>query len=117
LLPRFHDSRCIGVSADAAHGQLLQLHDPTPTTVLCPPEQTFACDEEAVEGESYLRADYSLSCNTSKHTWYKAYAGIMLVVSSRGQQSPFGVGVSSLICATLSAPPPPAQTGMPRVLR
>ena len=49
--------------------------------VPCPPYQTFACDEEAVEGQSYLRADYSVSCNTSKHTWYMVYAGIMLVVS------------------------------------
>ncbi|CAN0047697.1 unnamed protein product, partial [Ectocarpus fasciculatus] len=42
--------------------------------------KTFACDDQAVEGESYLRADYSLSCNTTTHTWYKVYAGIMIVV-------------------------------------
>eukprot|EP00752_Nemacystus_decipiens_P008148 g7287.t1 len=42
--------------------------------------KTFACDGEAVEGESFLRADYSLSCNTTRHTWYKVYAGIMIVV-------------------------------------
>ncbi|CAN0013328.1 unnamed protein product, partial [Ectocarpus sp. 6 AP-2014] len=42
--------------------------------------KTFACDDQAVEGESYLRADYSLSCNTVTHTWYKVYAGIMIVV-------------------------------------
>eukprot|EP00903_Cladosiphon_okamuranus_P020453 g18773.t1 len=42
--------------------------------------KTFACDEEAVEGESFLRADYSLSCNTTKHTWYEVYAGFMILV-------------------------------------
>lgn len=43
---------------------------------------TFACDDGAVEGESYLRADYGISCNTDKHVWYKVYAGIMILVSS-----------------------------------
>lgn len=43
--------------------------------------KAFACDEEAVEGESFLRADYRLSCNTTKHAWYRVYAGIMIVVS------------------------------------
>ncbi|CAN0475629.1 unnamed protein product, partial [Ectocarpus sp. 12 AP-2014] len=42
--------------------------------------KTFACDDQAVEGESYLRADYSLSCKTDTHTWYKVYAGVMIVV-------------------------------------
>lgn len=43
--------------------------------------KTFACDEEAVEGERFLRADYNLSCDTSKHRWYGLYAGIMIMVS------------------------------------
>ncbi|CAM9644386.1 unnamed protein product [Ectocarpus sp. 13 AM-2016] len=42
--------------------------------------KTFACDDEAVEGESYLRADYSIQCHTDKHTWYKVYAGVMIMV-------------------------------------
>eukprot|EP00752_Nemacystus_decipiens_P008151 g7290.t1 len=42
--------------------------------------KTFPCDDQVVEGESYLRADYSLSCNAQRHMWYKIYAGIMIVV-------------------------------------
>eukprot|EP00752_Nemacystus_decipiens_P008150 g7289.t1 len=42
--------------------------------------QIFACDEEAVEGESYLRADYSLSCDAKRRMWYKVYAGVMILV-------------------------------------
>ncbi|CBJ30764.1 Polymorphic membrane protein [Ectocarpus siliculosus] len=41
--------------------------------------KTFACDDEAVEGESYLGADYGIQCHTDKHTWYKVYAGIMIL--------------------------------------
>ncbi|CAB1104292.1 unnamed protein product [Ectocarpus sp. CCAP 1310/34] len=36
--------------------------------------KTFAYDDEAVEGESCLRADYSIQCHTDKHGWYKVYA-------------------------------------------
>ncbi|CAM9212963.1 unnamed protein product, partial [Hapterophycus canaliculatus] len=36
--------------------------------------ETFACDNEAVKGESYLRADYNLSCDSAEHTWYRVYA-------------------------------------------
>ncbi|CAM9831277.1 unnamed protein product [Scytosiphon promiscuus] len=42
--------------------------------------ETFACDDEAVEGESYLRADYRLTCYTTKHKWYMVYAGVMILV-------------------------------------
>ncbi|CAM9194141.1 unnamed protein product [Ectocarpus fasciculatus] len=42
--------------------------------------KTFACDDEAVEGESYLRADYGIQCHTDKHGWYKLYAGVMIMV-------------------------------------
>ncbi|CAM9899962.1 unnamed protein product, partial [Laminaria digitata] len=42
--------------------------------------KTFACDEEVVDGESYLRADYSISCTTSLHMLFKVYAGIMILV-------------------------------------
>ena len=54
----------------------IQVFTSTSTVVF----KTFACDEEAVEGKSFLRADYSLSCNTAEHTWYKVYAGVMIVV-------------------------------------
>ncbi len=43
--------------------------------------RTFPCDSEAVEGESFLRADFSLSCDSQKHKFYRVYAGIMIVVS------------------------------------
>jgi hypothetical protein len=41
--------------------------------------QTFACDA-IPNGGSYLRADYSVSCNTAKHTIYKIYSGLMILV-------------------------------------
>jgi hypothetical protein len=41
--------------------------------------QTFACDTIAA-GDSYLRADYSISCTTTKHKWYRLYSGIMILV-------------------------------------
>jgi hypothetical protein len=41
--------------------------------------QTFACDA-IPNGGSYLRADYSVSCNTAKHTVYKIYSGLMILV-------------------------------------
>ena len=56
---------------------LLQVFTSTSTVVF----KTFACDEEVVEGESYLRADYSISCKTSLHIFFKVYAGFMILVS------------------------------------
>lgn len=59
--------------------------------------KTFPCDNEAVEGESYLRADYSLSCNAERHLWYKVYAGIMIVVSAQvGRRCRVEVGAMSV---------------------
>ena len=50
--------------------------------------KTFACDEDAVHGESYLRADYSLSCETGVHMFFQVYAGLMILVSRpAGRQS------------------------------
>lgn len=43
--------------------------------------KTVACDTHAVAGESYLREDYGISCNTDKHKYFRIYAGIMMVVS------------------------------------
>lgn len=41
--------------------------------------QTFAC--ETLDDEvTYLRADYSLTCSTSRHTAMMAYAGVMIFV-------------------------------------
>lgn len=53
--------------------------------------KTFPCDKEAIEGESFLRADYSLSCNSDKHTYFKVYAGFMIVVSNRTLFGSFAV--------------------------
>lgn len=59
--------------------QLLKVFTSTSTVVF----ETFACDRDAVKGESYLRADYRLSCNSPRHTWYEVYAGFMIAVSTR----------------------------------
>ena len=60
--------------------------------------KTFACDESAVEGKSYLRADYSISCDTNLHTFFKVYSGLMIVVSSPVclMSWPWACGVSYL---------------------
>jgi hypothetical protein len=44
--------------------------------------QTFACDDIPSASDSYLRDDYSISCkkNTTKHTLYKVYSGLMILV-------------------------------------
>ena len=39
--------------------------------------QTFSCDE-IDGGKSYLRANYSLSCLTPRHSWYEMYALVMV---------------------------------------
>ena len=44
--------------------------------------KTFACDKIVVAGESYLRANYSISCDTSLHMFFKIYSGLMILVSS-----------------------------------
>lgn len=41
--------------------------------------RTFACDA-LDDGGVYLRADYSLSCSSSRHAWYEAYAFVMVGV-------------------------------------
>ncbi|CAM9547013.1 unnamed protein product, partial [Laminaria digitata] len=41
---------------------------------------TFACDNAVGDGTSYLRADYSVSCESSWHTFFKGYATVMIVV-------------------------------------
>jgi hypothetical protein len=49
------------------------------TTVLA----TFACDNSLNSG-SYLRADYSVQCNTYKHKLAMVYSGIMILVYPAG---------------------------------
>ena len=41
--------------------------------------QTFVC-EDMDDGRSYLRADYSLTCNTGTYAKYRAYAIVMVFV-------------------------------------
>ena len=50
--------------------------------------QTFGCDP-LDDGESYLRADYSLSCLTARHSWYKVYAFLMVGVYPIGIAAAF----------------------------
>jgi hypothetical protein len=42
--------------------------------------QTFSCDYLEDTKQSWLRANYSISCDTDKHTAYKIYAAVMIVV-------------------------------------
>ncbi|CAN0415440.1 unnamed protein product, partial [Scytosiphon promiscuus] len=50
--------------------------------------QTFGCDQ-LDDGETYLRADYRLLCSTARHSWYKVYAFIMMVVYPIGISAAF----------------------------
>ena len=43
--------------------------------------KTFACDDEVLDGQSFLRADYSISCGTNLHMFFRVYAGLLLLVS------------------------------------
>jgi hypothetical protein len=42
--------------------------------------QTFACDDLTGTNQSWLRTDYSVSCDTDIHDVYEAYAAAMIVV-------------------------------------
>jgi hypothetical protein len=49
--------------------------------------QAFACDtidDSAAHKTSYLRADYSIQCGTTKHTLYRVYAGFMVIIYPLG---------------------------------
>ncbi|CAM9100679.1 unnamed protein product, partial [Laminaria digitata] len=51
--------------------------------------QAFACDE-LDDGGTYLRADYSISCSTPRHSTYELYALIMVGVYPLGIPAIFG---------------------------
>lgn len=51
------------------------------TSASCAVLSTFPCDDNVVGGESYLIADYSISCQTRVHSFFKAYAAFMILVS------------------------------------
>ena len=42
--------------------------------------KTFACDDAIGDEMSYLRADYSISCKSGLHTFFKSYAMLMILV-------------------------------------
>lgn len=49
----------------------------------------FSC-ETLDNGVSYLRADYGLTCSSSRHAAFRAYAGLMVVVYPLGIPAVFG---------------------------
>ncbi|CAM9935287.1 unnamed protein product [Ectocarpus sp. 6 AP-2014] len=51
--------------------------------------ETFVCDT-LDDGNSYLRADYSLTCDTPLHTAYRVYAGLAVLVYPVGIPCVFG---------------------------
>ncbi|CAM9993418.1 unnamed protein product, partial [Choristocarpus tenellus] len=42
--------------------------------------QTFSCDDLEDVGQSYLRADYTISCGTKRHKAHIIYAAFMVLV-------------------------------------
>ncbi|CAN0542863.1 unnamed protein product, partial [Laminaria digitata] len=53
----------------------------------------LSCDDQVVKGESYLRADYSISCKTSLHTFFEVYAWLMILL--------YPIGIPVLYAAIL----------------
>lgn len=51
--------------------------------------ETFVCDT-LDNGNSHLRADYSLLCTTTRHMGFKVYAALMVVVYPVGIPCVFG---------------------------
>lgn len=51
--------------------------------------ETFVCDN-LDDGESYLRADYSLKCTTTQHTAFRIYAALMVLIYPVGIPCVFG---------------------------
>lgn len=41
---------------------------------------TFSCDNAVGDGRDYLRADYSLSCDSNLYRFFRAYAILMIFV-------------------------------------
>lgn len=52
--------------------------------------KTFACDDAVGDGVSYLRADYSISCGSGSHAFFKGYAGLMILVSNKTCRRSYG---------------------------
>lgn len=62
---------------------------------------TFACDNAVGDGRSYLRADYSISCESTKHGFFKGYAMIMILV--RAGVSSYGSRFLYVVCSQIHA--------------
>ncbi|CAM9121027.1 unnamed protein product, partial [Pylaiella littoralis] len=52
--------------------------------------RSFAC-EELHDGKNYLRADYRVECDSSKHKAFQVYAGCMIVLYTAGIPTFYGV--------------------------
>lgn len=52
--------------------------------------QTFAC-EDLEDGRNYLRADYRIECDSSRHEYFQVYAGFMVVLYAVGIPGLYGV--------------------------
>eukprot|EP00903_Cladosiphon_okamuranus_P018661 g17175.t2 len=52
--------------------------------------KTFAC-EELADGKNYLRTDYRIECDSSRHEGLQVYAGLMIVLYTVGIPSLYGV--------------------------
>ena len=50
----------------------------------------FAC-EELADGKNYLRADYRIECDSSKHRAFMAYAGCMILLYTVGIPAFYGI--------------------------
>lgn len=53
--------------------------------------ECYACDKFRDVGVSYLRADYSISCDTHTHALYTVYAGLMIAIYPIGIPLLYGI--------------------------
>lgn len=51
--------------------------------------QTYACDP-LEDGKKYLRADYRIECDSTRHKYFMAYAGFMILVYTVGIPAFYG---------------------------
>ena len=51
---------------------------------------SYAC-EDLEDGKNYLRADYRIQCDSTKHRGFQVYAGFMIVVYTAGIPAFYGV--------------------------
>eukprot|EP00903_Cladosiphon_okamuranus_P009051 g8653.t1 len=78
--------------------------------------QTFTCDELEDVGERWLRADYGIDCDSSKHKAFQVYAGFMILVYPVGIPIVFAVMLwrkRSIINPPKDVPPPGGVLNFP----